>query len=263
MHLSKIKGESGFLIPEINEFRSRNARGISYERTPVYSVPRISIQKMEALFLIEAIVRLRPPNNWMCDIIERYSAKIKVLDCMPTEELGGRGLVEIKVKDDLETDVITDIRNHPTVCNVDLSTMHNGKILGAVATNQCAACHALTASDCFLVFANSCEEGEIEWKLQTGQRKALFELLQMLRDLNYEVELISLTGIQKTYNLTPRQEEMIRFALKKGYFDCPKKTNIREIAQTFGISISTVSEILRRGIKKVVSDYFNTHQMLP
>lgn len=214
------------------------------------------------LFLIEAIVRLRPPNNWMGDIIERYAARIKVLDCMPTEEHGGRGLVEIKIKDHLGTNVINDILNHPTVCNVDLRAMHNGKILGAVATNHCAACRALKASDCFLLFANSCEDGQIEWKIQTGQRKSLFALLQALRNLEYEVELISMAGIKETYHLTPRQEEIIRFGLKKGYFDCPKKTNIREIAQIFGISISTASEILRRGVKKMVSDYFNTHQVL-
>ncbi len=215
------------------------------------------------LFLIEAIVRLRPPNNWMGDIIERYAARIKVLDCMPTEEQGGRGLVEIKIKDDLETNVINDILNHPTVCNVDLSATNNGKILGAVATTHCAACRALKASDCFLVFANSCEDGRIEWKLQTSHRKSLFALMQALRNVEYKVELISLNGIQETYNLTPRQEEITRFALKKGYFDCPKKTGIRDIARIFGISISTASEILRRGVKKIVNDYFNKHQLMP
>ena len=182
---------------------------------------------------------------------------------MPTKDLGGRGLIEIKAKDDLETDVISaEIRNHPTVCNVDLSAVRNGKILGTVATNQCAACRALEASDCFLIFGNSCGDRRIEWKLQTGKKEAFFELVQALRDLEYEVELVSLTGVQETYNLTPRQEEILRFALKKGYFDCPKKTYIREIAQMYGISISTTSEILRRGIKKMASDYFNVHQVM-
>jgi len=214
--------------------------------------------------LIEAVIRLRPPNNWICDIAEQYSANIKILDCMPTEEEnGGRGLIEIKITDEIDADLITkEIQNHPTVCHVDLSSMRNGKILGKVVNNQCAACGALTASDCFLIFANSCGDGQIEWKLQTGQRNAFFDLIQTLRDLEYGVELVSVTGVKDYYNLTTRQEEIIRFALKKGYFDCPKNTNIRELAKFFDISISTASEILRRGVKKIVRDYFNIHQVM-
>jgi len=158
--------------------------------------------------------------------------------------------------------IIKEILNHPAVCNVDLSSIQNGKILREVVINRCAACEALTASDCFLIFVNSRGNGQIERELQTRQRSALFELIQMLRDRDYKVELISLTRVKVTYNLTPRQEDIIQFALNKGYFDCPKRTHIWEIAQYFGISISTASEILRRGVKKMVSDYFHTHYVL-
>ncbi len=213
--------------------------------------------------MIEAIVRLQPPSNWICDIADQFSADIKILNCMPNENHGGKELVEIMLKSDTKTDEITEeIQSHPEVCNVDLSAMHNGKFLGKVVTNKCAACEALTASDCFLIFANSCGEGEIEWKLQARQRSALFELIQTLRELNYGVELVSMTKVRQTYNLTSRQEDIIRYALQKGYFDCPKKTNIRQVAQYFDISISTASEILRRGVKKILHDFFNNHHIL-
>lgn len=213
--------------------------------------------------MIEALIRLHPPNNWICDIADQFSANIKILNCMPNENHGGKGLVEIMLKGDTKTDEIAEeIQNHPGVCYVDLNAMQNGKFLGEVVTNQCAACKALTASDCFLIFANSCGEGEIEWKLQARQRSALFDLIQTLRDLNYGVELVSMTGVRETYNLTPRQEEVIRFALQKGYFDCPKETNIRQVAQYFDISISTASEILRRGVKKILRDFFSNHHIL-
>ena len=139
--------------------------------------------------------------------------------------------------------------------------MRNGKFMGEVVTNKCAACEALTASDCFLIFANSRGDGEIEWKLRAGQRSALFDLIQTLRDLNYGVNLVSMTGVRETYNLTSRQEDIIQFAFNRGYFDCPKKTHIRTVAQYFDISISTASEILRRGVKKIIRDFFNSHQI--
>lgn len=158
--------------------------------------------------------------------------------------------------------LVEEIQNHPTVCNVKLSSMRNGKFLGEVVTNKCAACEALTASDCFLIYASSNGKGEIEWKLQNGQKPALFELLKTLRDLGCDVELESMTGVRETYNLTRRQEEVIQFALKKGYFDCPKKIHIRKVAQYFGISISTASEILRWGVKNMLNEYFSANHVL-
>lgn len=180
---------------------------------------------------------------------------------MPTKEHMSKELVEITVTDDMTTDKITkEIQTHSTVCNVDLSAIQNGTFLGKVVTNQCGAYGAVADSDCFLILVHSCRNGKIEWKLQTTHRSALFELIQALRDLEYEVELISLVGVQETYILTHRQDDIIQFALNKGYFDCPKKVNLQKIAQHFGISISTASEILRRGIKKIVTDFYNVHQ---
>ncbi|MFX0195953.1 MAG: helix-turn-helix domain-containing protein [Candidatus Hodarchaeota archaeon] len=49
----------------------------------------------------------------------------------------------------------------------------------------------------------------------------------------------------------------MRFALQKGYFDCPKKIKIRQVALYFDISISTASEILHRDVKKILRDFFS------
>ncbi|MDK2876499.1 MAG: hypothetical protein PWQ22_909, partial [Archaeoglobaceae archaeon] len=56
--------------------------------------------------------------------------------------------------------------------------------------------------------------------------------------------------------ITFREEEVLRFALEKGYFDFPKKIRLEEIAEHFGIAGSTVSEILRRAQKKILEKYF-------
>nr|WP_244372844.1 helix-turn-helix domain-containing protein [Archaeoglobus fulgidus] len=45
-------------------------------------------------------------------------------------------------------------------------------------------------------------------------------------------------------------------ALEKGYFDFPKRVKLEQLAEFFGIAPSTLSEILRRGQKKVLEKYF-------
>ena len=52
------------------------------------------------------------------------------------------------------------------------------------------------------------------------------------------------------------QEEIIQIALKSGYYDTPKKTTINKLAKSFGISPSTLAEILQRAEKKIIDKYF-------
>ncbi|WP_081423301.1 helix-turn-helix domain-containing protein [Archaeoglobus fulgidus] len=56
--------------------------------------------------------------------------------------------------------------------------------------------------------------------------------------------------------MTYREEEILKIALEKGYFDFPKRVKLEQLAEFFGIAPSTLSEILRRGQKKVLEKYF-------
>ncbi|MEM0022686.1 MAG: helix-turn-helix domain-containing protein, partial [Archaeoglobaceae archaeon] len=57
-------------------------------------------------------------------------------------------------------------------------------------------------------------------------------------------------------SMTFREEEILRTALEKGFFDYPKRIKLEELAKIFNISPSTLSEILRRAQKKVLERYF-------
>jgi predicted DNA binding protein len=129
--------------------------------------------------------------------------------------------------------------------------------LGSVITNKCVACRALTGSDCFLTSAQSLGDGGVEWKLITGGEGSLGELVENLRNYGCEVELKSTTHLTKKTMLTTRQEEIVKAAFEKGYYDFPKKITIKELAKVFEISPSTLNEILQRGERKVMRWYFS------
>ena len=48
-------------------------------------------------------------------------------------------------------------------------------------------------------------------------------------------------------------------AYQRGYYDFPKRIGVRELAEMFDISTATLSEILRRGQKKIIEHYFDLH----
>jgi predicted DNA binding protein len=128
--------------------------------------------------------------------------------------------------------------------------------LGSVVTERCVACRALTGSDCFLTSASSLEDGSVEWKLITGAEGSLSDLIENLEENGCRVELESAVHLGKKSLLTNRQEEIIRAAFEKGYYDYPKKITIEKLAKLFDISASTLGEIIQRGEKKIISEHF-------
>lgn len=201
----------------------------------------------------EAILKVTMPDNWVKDVCKKYPDPIKFIECMPYGKSGGRGLIEIKGEKTEE--IVAEIKKHPDVCRIDVSHLKNG-VLGSVVTERCAACRALTGSDCFLTSASSLEDGGVEWKLITGAEGSLSDLIERLKENGCRVELKSAVHLSKKSLLTSRQEEIIRAAFEKGYYDYPKKSTINELAKMFDISPSTLGEIIQRGEKKIISEHF-------
>jgi predicted DNA binding protein len=206
--------------------------------------------------MMEVVLKIKIPQSWIEKISSKYNAPIKFLDCMPFGKSGGRGLIEINATDTEIENIIEDLRRHEDICKVEISPSPDGGVLGSVVTKKCVACQALTGSSCFLTSAESIKDGHVQWKLITGEKGSLLNLIKNLEELGCEVELKKSTKLTKRAILTERQEEIVRIAFEKGYFEIPKKTTIDELAKLFRVSASTLAEILQRGEKKIINQYF-------
>jgi len=56
--------------------------------------------------------------------------------------------------------------------------------------------------------------------------------------------------------LTAREENILKIALEKGYFEFPKKITHRQLAKIVGIHPAMLTEILGRGQKLVLQQHF-------
>ena len=56
--------------------------------------------------------------------------------------------------------------------------------------------------------------------------------------------------------LTAKQENILKIAFEKGYFEHPKKITHRRLAKIVGIPPATLAEILGRGQKLVLQQHF-------
>jgi predicted DNA binding protein len=206
--------------------------------------------------MMEAVISLRIPQNWMSEIPEKYPVTIKVIERVPYSEKGVKDLVEIAGPQDVMDEVLKDIRKNPLVSKVETTMTDKGKIIGAITTSRCEICRILTDADVFLISAESKGSGKVEWTLILSDKDVLKGIFDHLEGKGVVGELIKLTKIDDKETLTDRQDKITHVAFERGYFDYPKRISLRELAKMFDVSPSTLSEILRKGQRKIVLDYF-------
>ncbi len=206
--------------------------------------------------MMEAVLSLRIPQNWMSEIPQKHPVTIRVIDRVPYSEKGVKDLVEIAGPEDVMGEVLEDIRKNPLVSSVDTTVTERGKVIGAITTARCEICRILTDSDVFLISAESKGGGKVDWTIVLSDKSVLKDIFDHLKSKGVESDLVKLTKIDDKESLTERQDKITHVAFERGYFDYPKRISLRELARMFDVSPSTLSEILRKGQRKIVLDYF-------
>jgi predicted DNA binding protein len=206
--------------------------------------------------MLEAILAIETPVEWKQELASKYHAKINILDCLPYQDDGNRDLVEIEVEEQYVDMVLSDVKKNPEVDLVDLTVVDRGRIKGAVATNECVACCSMVGSEAFLLESHMDKDGKTVWRLLSTEKEAIRMIISELEDHRYIVELRKLTSVDVEELMTSRQEDILQIAYERGYFDYPKRISLRDLAAMFGISISTLSEMLRKGQRKIMEEYF-------
>jgi predicted DNA binding protein len=205
--------------------------------------------------MIEAEIHLRIPKMWIGEVPKRHPVTIKIVNRRSSGKLGVRDLIEVTgPQEELEA-VLKELENEPWVKSYDLDFVESGKLIGEVVTYKCLACAALAKSDCHLVSANAGSDGTLHWSVMTSSRESVRNLVAKLRKAKIEVELGRLAPITEREVLTTRQEEVILMAFERGFFETPRKTKLKDLSKITGVSQATLSEILRKGQKRIVVDY--------
>ncbi len=210
---------------------------------------------------MEAVISLNLPDNWIKEVVEKYGSVIKIIDSKALDSKEVRDLVEIEVEeeDDLER-VMNSMRQNPNIYDLDISPIERGKLLAVFSTNHCVVCRLLAGTECFLTASTTTPDNRLQWTLLVTGRGSLQKLMKNLEEVRADPKLVRMIEINDTDALTARQEQITRMAYERGYFDFPRRIGLRELAKIFGISTSTLSEILRKGQRRIMTRYFREHR---
>jgi predicted DNA binding protein len=213
--------------------------------------------------MMEAVVSLKMPDKWIKESLLEYPSIVKIISSKPVDKKSVRDLVEIEVEKEEDLNkVMESIKTSPNVFNVDITPIERGKALAVFTTTKCIVCRLLANTDCFLTASTSTKDGRMQWTLLISEKVPLQQLMANLERHGAEPKLVSLTEIGDKDALTARQEQITRMAFERGYFDFPRSIGLRQLAKIFGVSTSTLSEILRKGQRRIMTRYFKEHRQL-
>jgi predicted DNA binding protein len=132
-----------------------------------------------------------------------------------------------------------------------------GKSAVWLESEGCGVCNTILAHDAFLVSGKSMQGNIITYSFMVPTAEAYRGILTDLEKTGHKVKILKVGKFEQQIGvLTENQERIFWLALKSGFFDYPRQVGMAELAGKLGISAATLSEIMRRGTRRLLEHYF-------
>jgi predicted DNA binding protein len=199
-------------------------------------------------------------ENWIGNLCSSHAATIKVMSLRPVgPEKDGyvTHFVEIFSERTTAEDLTEGVREFSTVIECDLAKISANRLIGAVTSKGCGVCSALveSSSNCFIAPAQTVDDCKMSYKLFISG-EGLPNLLHKLHERGIAYTIADVSPLSTRKKMTSRQERVLKTALELGFYEYPKRITTEHLANILKIRSGTLSEILRRAEKYVVSSYF-------
>jgi len=195
-------------------------------------------------------------ENKQCQIIERLSplglTHLKVVDIRSSSPHSVKHLIE------LDPAEVKRVKSPPAELKaIAEKTRSDGKSSVWLESEGCGVCNTILSSDAFLVSGKSLEGCTIMYSFMVPSFEAFQRIVSSLKSAGLKVKVLKMGKFEpKAGVLTEKQERIFWLALKGGFFDYPRKIDTAELASKLEISPSTLSEITRRGTRRLLESYF-------
>ena len=196
-----------------------------------------------------------------------YHAVIEVInpECQVLQRLQSKGIMHFDIAD-IRCTASGKIRHL-----VEISTEHLTLLEGRssrrkkrahktgvwIESEGCSVCNAILAQNSFLISGKRARGEVFVYSFVTPDFKSYKEILRMLESMGFQFKVVKAgTFTPRGDILTRTQEKVLWYALKTGYFEYPRRIDTNQLARLLGVSPPTVSEIVRRGIRRLLEHYF-------
>jgi len=200
------------------------------------------------------------PEMWIADLCREESATVKILSMKADESRNYvTHFVEI-TSSKTSAEVLTrKLRKLDDVMETDVADVGVNRIVGAVTSNDCTVCSLIMESKTgyFVGPATTETDCQINYKLFLNG-EGIPGFLQSLHDKGILYRISEIAKMTQERALTSKQERVLKSALEMGYYEFPKRISTEELSKALGLAPSTISEILRRAERRIISGYFKS-----
>lgn len=198
--------------------------------------------------MLKIEIRTATPKGCAFEAMEKLGKKAVIeVEGFSKDENSIRGLIRVKTSEVEEL-----LKDLPNFCVSLKISKDSARLL--LKEHPCLIAYPILSSGGIIV-GLSYDENAITWSVICDEEDCT-RLIKNLEELGVDFELIYKGRPEDEEEMTFREEEILRTALERGFFDYPKRIRLEELAELFNISPSTLSEILRRAQKKVLEKYF-------
>jgi predicted DNA binding protein len=203
------------------------------------------------LVMMEVVFDVMNMEGWLADVSAKHLQTITIEDCIPWGECGGQAIFRV---DGHHPEIVKDIRDHRDVSSVDVD---DGLPFsrGTVGMNRCGFIRIIIGSGCFLERAEAAGDGRVRFKVISGSEGSIPDLIADIERLGLVVEMRRLVRVDDSQSVTPRQLELVRAAVRLGYYDLPRRLTVKELAEQMHLAPSTLGEMLRRAERNIILTY--------
>jgi predicted DNA binding protein len=191
-------------------------------------------------------------ENKQCTIMKRLAPlglkHLKVTDIRSSSPKSVKHLIE------LDPAEVNQIKSLPS----DLKALlRQDKSSIWLESEGCGVCNTILSCDAFLVSGKSIEDYTIMYNFMVPSFEAFQRIVSTMQSAGLKVKVLKMGKFEpKLGVLTEKQERIFWLALKGGFFEYPRKIDTVELAAKLGISPSTLSEIIRRGMRRLLESHF-------
>ena len=124
-------------------------------------------------------------------------------------------------------------------------------------SDGCDVCQTIIANDSFLVSGGCLGKDQVLYRFISPHQEAFQEIISKLDEKGYMPKVRKVEKYRSEGDiLTSKQRLVLWHALKAGFFEYPRKINTIELSKRLGMVPSTLSEITRRGFRRLLESHF-------
>lgn len=181
--------------------------------------------------------------------------RVETVQCSMLVETSGYSMIRVTDLSGDHDQQMMDPSWQPENGEYSVSKIGTHQYVALVVNNTCKLAKTIAESGCFLTSAIPRGEFETEWTVVGQTSGHVHVLMNRLRESGFDIRFLSSHAYSADSILTPKQEDILKYAYDRGYYEIPKRVKVDDIAKGVGCTKSTVNVMLRSAENKIITNY--------